>query len=229
VDLLERSGSKALPGDRLEPSRGEARRQAILTVIEELLSEESIEALSVGLVAKRAGITRSRFYFYFDSKYTALAVVLADAFGEMGQLTQDLFEGPGHGDLETYFRNTVTGVLAGWRRHAALLVAFMDSRFTDPTLAEMWRSWTDRLVDGITALLEQERARGRATPAHSDVRMVVEGLLTMTQQLVYEDCRRAADEDESQRTVDTLTAIWLAAAWGVHIAELIERDSRLLS
>ena len=35
--------------------------------------------LSVSTISERAGVARSGFYFYFDSKYAVLALILADA------------------------------------------------------------------------------------------------------------------------------------------------------
>lgn len=211
-----------LPGDRLAPTAGQKRRQAILDAIEGLLHEESIETLSIGQIAKRAGITRSRFYVYFDSKYTALAVVLANSWGEMGPLSQNLMAGPGDQHVERYLRDTVTGVVAGWRRHAAVYVAFYDSRFSDPALGEMWRSWTNSLADGVTEMLRRERDRGTAHPADRDIRLVVDGLLSMTQQLIYDSCRGEGGDPDVHRTIDMLTSIWLASAWGIRVGERSE-------
>ena len=38
-------------------------------------------------ISERAGVARSGFYFYFDSKYAVLAQILADAMQELDELT----------------------------------------------------------------------------------------------------------------------------------------------
>ena len=60
-------------------SRGDRQREAIVTAVRELLEERSFADLSVSTISERAGVARSGFYFYFDSKYAVLAVILADA------------------------------------------------------------------------------------------------------------------------------------------------------
>jgi len=63
-------------------SRGDRQREAIVTAVRELLEERSFADLSVSTISERAGVARSGFYFYFDSKYAVLAVILAEA-GEL--------------------------------------------------------------------------------------------------------------------------------------------------
>src|SRR3712207_3457614 len=72
---------------------GDQRRQAILDAVEQLLRERSIADLSVEDIALAAGISRSGFYFYFESKYAALAETLTDVFEEMLEAASAFFEG----------------------------------------------------------------------------------------------------------------------------------------
>src|SRR3954451_17703087 len=60
-------------------SRGDRQREAIVTAVYELLQERSFADLSVSTISERAGVARSGFYFYFDSKYAVLAVIPATA------------------------------------------------------------------------------------------------------------------------------------------------------
>lgn len=53
--------------------RGDKQRQAILQAVRELLEERPFAELSVATISNRAGVARSGFYFYFDSKYSVLA------------------------------------------------------------------------------------------------------------------------------------------------------------
>ena len=58
--------------------RGDRQRQAIVQAVRELLEEKPFAQLSVSTISDRAGVARSGFYFYFDSKYAVLAQILAD-------------------------------------------------------------------------------------------------------------------------------------------------------
>src|SRR4029078_10812403 len=72
---------------QIRRSRGDRQREAIVTAVRELLQERLFADLSVSTSSETAGIARSGFYFYFDSKYAVLAVILADASELLDQLT----------------------------------------------------------------------------------------------------------------------------------------------
>ena len=55
-----------------------------LLIVRDLLQERSFADLSVSTISERAGVARSGFYFYFDSKYAVLAVIVAEAEGQAG-------------------------------------------------------------------------------------------------------------------------------------------------
>ena len=78
----------AEPNDTRQ-SRGDRQREAIITAVRELLEERSFAELSVSTISERAGVARSGFYFYFESKYAVLAVIVADAMEELDKLTHD--------------------------------------------------------------------------------------------------------------------------------------------
>ena len=68
-------------------SRGDRQREAIVNAVRELLQERSFADLSVSTISERAGIARSGFYFYFDSKYAVLATIIKDASELLDELT----------------------------------------------------------------------------------------------------------------------------------------------
>ena len=68
--------SVSIPSDDPEQQprrRGDRQRKAILGAVRELLQEVPFDDLSVSTISDRAGVARSGFYFYFDSKYAVLA------------------------------------------------------------------------------------------------------------------------------------------------------------
>ena len=60
---------------------------AIVAAVRELLEETPFADLSVSTISDRAGVARSGFYFYFDSKYAVLAQILGEATEELEELT----------------------------------------------------------------------------------------------------------------------------------------------
>ena len=61
--------------DDLPIRRGDKQRQAIVQAVRDLLEEKPFAELSVSTISDRAGVARSGFYFYFDSKYAVLAQI----------------------------------------------------------------------------------------------------------------------------------------------------------
>ena len=74
-------------GGRLR-RRGDKHRQAILAAVRALLEERPFSELSVSTISQRAGVARSGFYFYFESKYSVLAQILTEAARNSRNCTQ---------------------------------------------------------------------------------------------------------------------------------------------
>src|SRR3954452_2719022 len=83
-------------------SRGDRQREAILNAVHDLLREKPFSDLSVSTISDRAGVARSGFYFYFDSKYAVLAHIVGEAAHELEELTQS-FAPRGPGETPTSF------------------------------------------------------------------------------------------------------------------------------
>lgn len=193
--------------------KGDRQRTAIVDAVRQLLTEVPFAELSIARITESANITRSGFYFYFDSKYEALAVAFGDLWAEM-QATMDQFElraadeAPAH-----YARRTLTQAIGVWRNNTALINALMTARESDEQLRRMWDDWFAQLTESVVAIVDHERRTGAATPAHPDTTQLVRRLIGMSVWALHEDdLRPDADHD---RTLDVLNAIWLAAAWDI--------------
>jgi AcrR family transcriptional regulator len=202
-----------LAGSRRGPTKGDRRREAILEAIERLLRDRPIGRLSVEEIAVAAGISRSAFYFYLESKYAALNAALGGVWDEMVAAASNFFEDDGEPPPE-YVRRALGGVGALWREHEPLLVAMVDAAATDERARELWDGWMDRWIERVAARIEEERAAGRALPAPPDARSLARVLLAMNERSYYLDRRRQASAAESARTVEALAATWLAVLWG---------------
>src|SRR3954447_17807198 len=123
--------------------KGDARRRAILDAVEQLLRERSIAELSVEDVALSAGISRSGFYFYFESKYAALGETLTDVWEEIAQAADAFFTGTDEPPVQ-FVPRALRQVAEVWRRHEALLVGMFDASSSDPGARNLWDAWLDR-------------------------------------------------------------------------------------
>jgi TetR/AcrR family transcriptional regulator, ethionamide resistance regulator len=198
--------------ERRRPTRGDLRRQAILEAVEALLRDRSIAELSVEDVAEAAGIARSGFYFYFESKYAALGALLAGVWDEMAQATAPFFEGS-DAPPASYVPQALADLDEAWTAHEHLLVAMVDASGTDPGVRELWEFWMGRWSDMTTERIEQERAAGRA-PEGVPAAALADVLLRMNERSCYEASRRGASRRERNAMKKALAAVWLASVWG---------------
>jgi AcrR family transcriptional regulator len=210
------SGSTAAPIRRQPggPAKGDRRRQAIVDAVERLLEEKSIAELSVENIAAAAGISRSGFYFYFESKYAALGDALGDVADEMLGAADDFFGGSGH-DPQDYVRDALSGVSTLWRRHTDLLIAIVDAAHSDAGARAVWDDWRENFVRSIAGSIEAERTAGRAPDDGVAAEQLARALLAMNLGVLDDDARTGASEDQAARTVDAMTTVWLSAVWGL--------------
>ena len=210
-----RSDAPAFPAapERRGPTRGDRRRRAILEAVEGLLRERSIGELSVEEVAGAAGLSRSAFYFYFESKYAALGAALGGVWEEMTLSAAPFFEGspdpPG-----TYVRRALRDVGAAWSKHEHLLVAMVEASAADEGARDLWDAWIGRFVALVAERIEAERAAGRAPAGPPGAHALAEVLLAMNERAYYNHTRRHSPAEETERMVEALAAVWLAAIWG---------------
>jgi TetR/AcrR family transcriptional regulator, ethionamide resistance regulator len=192
--------------------KGDRRREAILEAVERLLRERPISELSVESIAEASGISRSGFYFYFESKYAALAEALGGLFEEMTAAAGDFFVGS-EDPPRVYVPRALAGIAELWDRHEALMVGLFEASASDPGARAVWEAWLDRFVGAITARVEVERAEGRA-PGGPPAATLSRVLLLMNERVLYDATRRGVSPAGIRDIVDALTAVWLAAVWG---------------
>lgn len=198
------------------PAKGDRRRVAILEAIEQLLAERPISALAVDQIAARAGISRSGFYFYFESKYAALSGALGDLWEEMMEAADAFFAGADT-PPRTWAGEALANVAALWARHATLLEAMVEAAASDPGARAVWDAWIDRFVDAIAERIALEREAGRAPAGPPSAPDLARALMLGNERSLYAATRRDAPPGQLEKTVEALTGIWLAAVWGERI------------
>lgn len=203
-----------LVGDRRTPSKGERQRRAILEAVTTLLATRPIGDLTVGEIATEARVRRSGFYFYFESKYTALAVSTSEIWSELMDRT-GAFNRRDNETVHDFFRRTLEITVGTWHTHDAVLVASIQAIPLDEQLAGMWRTWNARLVDIITEQVRKDQEAGVAHPVCPDVHALVTTLLEMTMHTFYQDRLNKCSEAQTRTMIATVGGIWLASAWGI--------------
>jgi AcrR family transcriptional regulator len=200
-------------GDRRAPSKGERQRQAILTTLAELLETRSIGEITVNDIALAAGVQRSGFYFYFDSKFAPLAVLASEIWSELMERAESFVRNDGE-SVGDYFDRVYTVTAEEWRTHSAVLIASIHAIPQDEQLAAMWRTRNEHVADILTTQILRDRDQGLASPALPDVPGLVSTLLEMTMHIFYRDQLEKCTPEQAERSFTALRAIWLAATWG---------------
>lgn len=198
-------------GGEIRRSRGDRQRDAIVAAVRELLHERSFADLSVSTISERAGVARSGFYFYFDSKYAVLAVILADASELLDNLTHHFApREPGETPFE-FAKRMVGSAAAVYANDDPVLTACAAARNTDAQIREMMDDFYDGIIDKLVSLLEQD---ADARPISDDLPALVRTLAATTTMTLTHDSAFVGRGIDLNRAIDALERLWVAGIWG---------------
>lgn len=194
--------------------RGDKQRQAILQAVRELLREKPFAELSVSTISDRAGVARSGFYFYFESKYAVLAQILAGATRELEELTQ-YFAPRGPGESPAAFAKRMVGSAAAVYAHNdPVMSACNVARNTDAEIRKILDQQIDIVIDQIVRVVQDEISAGTARPITGDIPALVRTLGVTTAMMLSGDTSFLGPDGDVQRGVRVLEQLWLNALWG---------------
>ena len=192
-------------------SRGDRQRDAIVGAVRELLQERSFADLSVSTISERAGVARSGFYFYFDSKYAVLAVILADASEELDKLTHDFAPREPGETLSDFAKRMVGSAAAVYATNDPVMHACAVARNTDAQIREMMDDFADGIIDKIVGLVEQD---ADARPISDDLPALVRTLAASTTMTLTHDSAFIGRGQDPARAVEIVERLWLYGLWG---------------
>ncbi|MHC9296372.1 TetR/AcrR family transcriptional regulator [Mycobacterium sp. LTG2003] len=192
-------------------SRGDRQRDAIVKAVRELLEKESFADLSVSTISERAGVARSGFYFYFDSKYAVLAVILADAMEELAALTHD-YAPREPGETPAAFAKRMVGSAAAvFATNDPIMSACTVAQNTDAQIRELMNDFEDVVIGKIVGLIEQDEG---ARPISDDLPALVRTLTATTAMTLSHDSAFVGRGTDPARALDIVERLWLNALWG---------------
>lgn len=192
-------------------SRGDRQRDAIVSAVRELLQERSFADLSVSTISERAGVARSGFYFYFDSKYAVLAVILADAGDLLDNLTHDFAPREPGETPEAFAKRMVGSASAVYATNDPVMVACAVARNTDAQIREMMDDFYDTVIAKIVTLVEQD---ADARPISDDLPALVRSLAAVTSFTLTHDSAFVGRGDDVGRAVEIVERLWVSGLWG---------------
>ncbi|CDO87703.1 TetR family transcriptional regulator [Mycobacterium triplex] len=207
--------SHAEPGEPATRRRGDKHRQAIMQAVRELLQERPFAELSVSTISLRAGVGRSGFYFYFDSKYAVLAQIVAEATQELEELTQFFAPRRPGESPEQFAKRMVGSAAAVYAHNDPVMAACNAARYTDVEIRGILEQQFEVVVGEIVAIVDAEMKAGTANPISDDIPTLVRTLTGTTALMLTGDpafIGRA--DDDIDRRVRLLEQLWLNSLWG---------------
>ena len=194
-------------------TRGDRRRAALLQALDEHLQEAGpdarLEDLNVADLSRRAGVTRSAFYFYFDNKAAAVAALMDEMEEEAWDAAELL---GGEGAMRDRVAVAIRRVVEGWASRTHVYRAMLEARATSPAVRERWEARLASFVDVVAALVESERAAGRA-PDGPSAAAIGTALLDLNDRTLERLVRAPADLDWD-RHVEAVVHVWTSTIYG---------------
>lgn len=202
------------PESPVRRSRGDRQREAIVTAVRELLEEKPFADLSVSMISERAGVARSGFYFYFDTKYAVLAHILGEATRELEELTQH-FAPRGPDETPAAFAKRMVGSAAlTFAHNDPVMSACYAARATDAEIRRIQDEQMLAVVDQIIAVVQGEIAAGTAHPISDDIPTLIRTLGATTVMAFSGDLPSVGNAIDRDRIVGVLEKLWLHGLWG---------------
>ena len=185
-----------------------------MAAVRELLQEKPFSELSVSSISDRAGVARSGFYFYFDSKYAVLAHILGEAASELTELTGD-FAARGDGETPAEFAKRMIGSAAAVYAHNdPVMSACTSARNTDAEIRDILDRHNEAVIDQIVPIVQAEVDARTADPITDDVRALVRTLSATTALTLSGDSLFTGPDRDVEQAVAVLEKLWLHALWG---------------
>ena len=189
------------PVRRRGPSKGDLKQEALLETAEKLLATKPLAEIGIEELARGAGISRSSFYFYFESRQAMLLALLSRASDNLITQVECWLEP--QSDARQSVRQSIELAVKMWDEHGAVLLAAQNPD-APAEAQEFMADLNGRLVVATEEMIESSRATGAAPAGPPSARSLATMLVGMTEHAIS----HSAEEPE---LVDTLTSIWQRA------------------
>jgi AcrR family transcriptional regulator len=189
-------------------ARGDRRRTALLESLDHHLREGSLDSINIADISRRAGVTRSAFYFYFENKASAVAALMEEMYDESllaaAQLRAD-------GTPAENIDAMVRGLFSAWDKHEHLFRASLDARATSATVRELWDNDRESFVPVVASMIDAERRTG-AAPDGVDATALASVLLELNDRML--ERLALGGPLEREQLVEAVVAVWLHTIYG---------------
>lgn len=185
-----------------------ATEDAILAAARDALTETPYDELRMDAIARKAFVSRTTVYFYFDNKRAVVDRLIHTAFADMRAAAAPYLDGAGEPRLELRLALTrVIGVV-----NANEDVLFLATRLFgqgDHMPAE-WEPYISRFVEDATGRIRRDQERGIA-PDDIDAEISAQALCAMVERHVSMEIIRGGRQ--ITESVRVLSELWWRAVY----------------
>lgn len=194
--------------DPLASESRNATEEAILDAARAALADTEYRRLTMDVIAKRAFVSRTALYFYFPNKRALIDRLIMRAFLDMYEAAAPYLDGTGDPRAELRRGLARTVRIIDRDAHVLTLAAFLSGE--EDRMPPQWAPYVVRFVEGATARIARDQARGIA-PDDIAPRLSAQALLAMVEQhITRELVLKRGDANESIRT---LAELWWRAVY----------------
>jgi AcrR family transcriptional regulator len=203
-----------LRAGRRRPTKGDRREQAILEGAYELLRDTPLRAVSIDDLAKRAGLSRSSFYFYFQSKWQVLFAMLGPVVEDVFAASRFIFERPVDMAPQEAIEQAAAEVVAVWHRHGHILREVGDAVGAEPELQSQWESNLGQFIEAAAVAIERDRSAGVAIDG-PPARALAAALMWMGERNLGLMSMRSDNAIRTEDVAETIATVWLRSVFGI--------------
>ena len=187
-----------------------ATERAILDAGRQALAEEPYAKLTMDGIARRAFVSRTAVYFYFDNKRALVDRLIQRAFADMYAAAEPYLGGAG--DPRRELRRALEQVVAVVHENAyvLMLATRLSGRGEEQHLPPEWAPYITRFLQATARRIARDQEAGIA-PADIPPRLSAQALLAMVEShVIREVVIGGADAGESIRV---LAELWWRAVY----------------
>jgi AcrR family transcriptional regulator len=193
--------------------KGDRTGRAILDTVATLLRDRQISEITVDEIAKGAGISRSAFYFHYDSREAVLLALTERLHDELYLCGAAWFRRGDESPAQALHR-AVSMTVALWREHGPVLRAGVRVRDTDPRLRTFWADTGSRFFDAVAEHIDRERAAGLAITGPPTAKRLAALLVNMNEQACIHYSMTPHTAKGDAEIIEALCSVWMRSVYG---------------